>query len=48
MWKFVDLTLTIRDQWRWPVKYETKTTHEENVKVLQYLKAEAQKSAKGG
>ena len=30
MWKFVDLTLTMRDHWRWPVKYETKATHEKD------------------
>ena len=37
MWKFVDLTLTIRDQWRWPVKYETKATHEENYFIERHI-----------
>jgi len=37
MWKFVDLTLTIRDQWRWPVKLETFATHEKDYFLEHYM-----------
>jgi len=35
--KIVDLTLTIRDQWRWPVKLETVATHEKDYFLERYM-----------
>lgn len=35
--KVIDLTLTIRDQWRWPVKLETFATHEKNYFLERYM-----------
>jgi kynurenine formamidase len=38
MWNIVDLTLTIRDQWRWPVKLETVSTHEKDGFLERYMR----------
>ena len=37
MWNFVDMTFTIRDQWRWPVRYDTMNTHEEDYFIERYI-----------